>query len=162
MKDFTRQETIALTETTSSRLAYLEAKNLILPQKYGNPKRPTVIYTWEQIIQIRAISHLREKIDLQTVRGIIKFLEQTNFNGEYKNKHLVIINDESYWVESDWTNIAEIMRMADKQNKNIRQIVMIVIPQLASIIDDIWKAAKKSETVDFESFKHRAGAKPCV
>ena len=62
IEGFTRSETLALTETTSNRLQYLEMKELVIPQRVGKSRRPTVIYSWEQILEIRAIKHLRQEI----------------------------------------------------------------------------------------------------
>jgi hypothetical protein len=31
-----------------------------------------------------------------------------------------------------------------------------VIPTLTEIVDEVWEAARKSEVIDFESFKQRA------
>ena len=45
MEGFTRQEAIALTRTTSSRLAYLDRVKVVVPQKFGNSKKPVVIYS---------------------------------------------------------------------------------------------------------------------
>jgi DNA-binding transcriptional MerR regulator len=160
MEGFTRQETLALTGTTSSRLAYLDRTGVVMPQKYGNSKKPTVIYTWEQVLEIRAIGHLRQRVSLQTVRKIIQFLNETGFDDSLRNKHLVVVNDEVYWVKHDWTDMPQVMKVADKKNKGIGQFVLIVIPQLANLIKDVWEAAIKSKVVDFESFKQRAKGKP--
>ena len=46
IEGFTRLETLALTETTSNRLQYLEMKELVIPQMIGKSRKPTVIYTW--------------------------------------------------------------------------------------------------------------------
>ena len=42
---FIRTETLALTETTSNRLQYLEKTGLIIPQRIGESRKPTVVYT---------------------------------------------------------------------------------------------------------------------
>ncbi len=160
MQGFTRQETLALTKTTSNRLSYLDRMGVVVPQKYGNSKKPTVIYTWEQVLEIRAISHLRQKISLQTVRKIIQFLQESGFEDSLRDKHLVVVNDEVYWVMRDWSDMPQVMNVADKNNKYKGQFILIIIPQFASIIQEIWKEAKKSSIVDFESFKQRAKAKP--
>lgn len=160
MEGFTRTETLALTGTTSNRLSYLDRTDVVVPQKYGNPKKPTVIYTWEQVLEIRAISHLRQKISLQTVRKIIQFLQKSGFDDCLRDKHLVVVNEEVYWVMGDWSDMPQVMKVADKKNKYKGQFVLIIIPQLACVIQDVWKEAKKSNIVDFESFKQRAKAKP--
>lgn len=162
MEGFTRQETLALTGTTSNRLSYLDRTGVVVPQKYGNPKKPTVIYAWEQVLEIRAISHLRQKISLQTVRKIIQFLQESGFDDCLRDKHLVVVNDEVYWVMGDWSDMAQVMKVADKKNKHKGQFVLIVIPQLACVIQDVWKEAKKSNIIDFESFRERAKLKPVI
>ena len=160
MEGFTRQETIALTKTTSSRLAYLDRTGVIMPEKYGNSKKPTVIYSWEQVLEIRAINDLRQKISLQTVRNIVKFLDESGFDTSLRNKHLVIANDQVFWVMPDWSDMPCVMKVADKKNKGLGQFVLIVLPPIADIIKAVWETAKESKIVDFESFKQRAKAEP--
>jgi DNA-binding transcriptional MerR regulator len=160
MEGFTRQETLALTKTTSSRLAYLDRSGVIVPEKYGNSKKPTVIYSWEQVLEIRAINDLRQKISLQMVRKIVKFLHESGFEKSIRDKHLVVVNDEVDWVMPDWSDMPRVMKVADKKNKGLGQFVLIAIPPLSDIIEEVWKTAKKSKVIDFESFKRRAKAEP--
>ena len=160
MEGFTRQETIALTHTTSSRLAYLDRTRVIVPQKYGNPKKPTVIYTWEQVMEIRAISNLRQKISLQMVRKIVQFLDTQDLNASLHDKHLVATDDEVFLVQQDWSDMPHIMKVADRQNQGVGQLVLLVLPPLSNLIQDIWDAAKTSTVINFESFKQRAKARP--
>ena len=158
MEDFTRQETLALANTTSSRLAYLDRTEVVVPEKYGNPKKPTVIYRWEQIVEIRVINDLRQKISLQTVRKIVQFLEESGFDTSLKDKHLVVVNDEVFWVMPDWSDMPRIMKVAGKKNKGLGQFVLIVLPPISDIIKAVWENAKNSKVIDFESFKRRAKA----
>jgi DNA-binding transcriptional MerR regulator len=71
---FTRQETLALTGITSSRLSYLDRTGLVAPVKFGNAKHPQVVYSWEQVLEIKTIGRLREKLSLQEIRKVIDFL----------------------------------------------------------------------------------------
>ena len=71
LEGFTRRETIALIGTTSNRLQYLERAELIIPKRIGISKKPTVLYTWEQILEIRAIKNLRQEVSLQTIKKIM-------------------------------------------------------------------------------------------
>ena len=158
MEGFTRQETLALANTTSSRLAYLDRTEVVVPEKYGNPKKPTVIYRWEQIVEIRVINDLRQKISLQTVRKIVQFLEESGFDTSLKDKHLVVVNDEVFWVMPDWSDMPRIMKVAGKKNKGLGQFVLIVLPPISDIIKAVWENAKNSKVIDFESFKRRAKA----
>jgi DNA-binding transcriptional MerR regulator len=155
MEGFTRQEAIALTGVTSSRLAYLDRVKLVIPQKYGNSKKPVVIYSWEQILEIRAISNLRQKISLQTIRKIISFLELNGFDDQLKDKHLVTVNDEVYWVRSDWSDMPEVMKVASGKNNESGQFILVAIPPFIDISKSVWETAKKSKVIDFNSFKQR-------
>ena len=160
MDGFTRQETIALTKTTSNRLAYLDRTKVVMPEKYGNPKKPTVIYSWEQVLEVRAISDLRQKTSLQMVRKIVKFLDENGLDPKLQDKHLVVANDEVYLVMPDWSNMPTVMKVADRENKGLGQLVLLVLPPLSDVIKEVWEAAKQSEIIDFKSFRKRAKTMP--
>lgn len=49
---------------------------MVVPQKFGTPKKPTVAYAWEQLLEIRAITNLRQKISLQMVCKLVTFLDE--------------------------------------------------------------------------------------
>lgn len=160
IEGFTRSETLALTETTSNRLQYLEKKELVIPQRVGKSRRPTVIYSWEQILEIRAIKHLRQEISLQAVRNIVGFLNASGFDDSLRDKQLVVIDDEVFWIRQDWQDFSEKMpsaiKVSGRSGKGVGQYVLLVIPTLTEIVDEVWEAARKSEVIDFESFKQRA------
>lgn len=157
---FSRQETIALAGTTSNRLQYLERAGLILPERYGKTRKPTVIYSWEHVLEIRAIKSLRQEISLQTVRKIIDFLNKEGFEEQLRDKKLVVLDDEVYWIMPDWSDLPKIMKVADKRNRGIGQYMLITIPSLGEVVNEVWQAAENSEVIDFESFKLRAKARP--
>jgi DNA-binding transcriptional MerR regulator len=160
---FTRTETLALTENTSNRLQYLEKAELIIPHRIGKSRKPTVLYTWEQVLEIRAIKHLRQEISLQTVRSIVNFLNEGGFDDGLRDKQLVVIDDEVFWIRLDWQDFPEKMPLAVKvagsEGKSVGQYTLLVIPGLTEIVNEVWKAAKDSEIIDFESFKERAKTK---
>lgn len=162
IEGFTRSETLVLTGTTSNRLQYLELKELVIPHRIGKSRKPTVIYTWEQILEIRAIKHLRQEISLQSVRKIIEFLDKSGFDDSLRDKQLIVIDDEVFWIRQDWKDFPDQMpsaiKVVGKSGKGIGQHVLLVIPALSEIVNEIWEAAKKSEVIDFDSFKQRAKA----
>lgn len=160
MDGFTRQEAIALTQTTSSRLAYLDRTGIVVPQKFGNPKKPTVIYTWEQVLEVRAIHDLRQQTSLQMVRKIVEFLDEHGLDPKLHDKHLVVAHDEVFLVMPDWSDLPQVMKVGDRNNQGVGQMVMLVLPPLTHIIDDVWAAAQASDVVNFDSFKQRAKAQP--
>jgi DNA-binding transcriptional MerR regulator len=164
IKGFTRRETIDLAETTSNRLQYLERVGLVVPQRIEVSRQTTVIYSWEQLLEIRAIKNLRQEISLQTVRKIVDVLNRYGFDESLRDKQLVAINDDVFWIRQDWADFSERMpkalKVASKKGKNIGQYVLIVIPTLINIVDEVWLAAEKSKVVDMESFRNRAKARP--
>jgi DNA-binding transcriptional MerR regulator len=96
----TRQETIALTSITSSRLSYLDSTGLVSPEKFGNPKHPKVIYSWEKILQIKIIDTLREKLSLQEIRKVLEFLDKWNYTLSLLKCNLVLIDEQLYLIEN--------------------------------------------------------------
>ncbi|BBD58011.1 hypothetical protein NIES2109_07800 [Nostoc sp. HK-01] len=164
MSGFTRQETIHLAGCTSSRLAYLEKVGLVIPYRFGSNARPTVIFSWEQLLEIRAIKNLRKNVSLQTVRKIIKFLDDSGYDNGLRDKQLVVIGEEVFWVQQDWSDFGEnlptAMKVADKSNKQVGQYVLLVIPSLTEIVNEIWEAARHSKVIDFKSFEQRAKVLP--
>jgi len=160
MEGFTRQETLAITQITSSRLAYLDRTEVVVPQKYGNPRKPTVIYAWEQILEIRTIANLRKQISLQMVRKLVKFLDQHGLDPNLHDKHLVATPNEVFLVSPDWSEMPHIMKVADRDGDGLGQLVLLVLPPLNDVIREIWHAAESSKVIDFESFKARAKTAP--
>jgi DNA-binding transcriptional MerR regulator len=162
IEGFTRRETLELTGTTSNRLQYLERSGLVIPKRIGKSRKPTVIYSWEQVLEIRAIKHLRQEISLQTVRKIINFLDKSGFDDSLRDKQLIVIDDEVFWVQQDWNDFPEKMpstlKVAGNKGQDVGQYVLLVIPPLSEIVNEVWEAAEKSQVVDFESFKQRAKA----
>lgn len=159
IQGFTRQETLALTGTTSNRLQYLERAGLVKPRRIGTSKKPTVIYTWEQILEIRAIRNLRQEVSLQTVIKIIDFLDKEGCDDSLRDKQLIVINDEVFWVRNDWLDVPSVIKVASKKGKDIGQYILFVIPTLIQVVQEVWEVAEKSNLIDFESFQKRAKVK---
>jgi len=162
---FTRQETLALTGTTPNQLFYLEKTGLIIPTRIGSNKRPTVIFSWEQILEIRAIRSLRSDTSLQSIRKVIDYLNEYGFEDQLRDKLLVAVDDQVFWIRSDWSDFHKQKEMkalvvASKGNKGLGQYTLTVLPSFKDIVEEIWRAAESSSVVDFESFKARAKAKP--
>jgi DNA-binding transcriptional MerR regulator len=134
---FTRKETLALTGCTSSRLAYLEKAELIIPQRIEAVGRQMVLFSWEQLLEIRAIKNLRKDISLQKVRKIVDFLNQEGYTDSLRDKKIVVINDEAYWVDFDLIELPGlIMKVSSKNDEGLGQLAyyeLIIVPSLRSI-----------------------------
>ena len=81
-----------------------------------------------------------------------------------RDKQLVVVSEEVFWVKQDWSDFGEnlptAVKVAGKNNKQVGQYVLIVIPPLIDIVNEIWEAAKRSKVVNFNSFEKRAKALP--
>ncbi|MGL4503339.1 MAG: MerR family transcriptional regulator [Planktothrix sp.] len=148
---FTRKEAQSLCQVEEHRLTYLDRTGLIVPYRIGKGKRPTVIYTFTQILEIRAIGKLREQVSLQTVRKIVeKFNDQS-----LANKSLIVINGEVYqYLTGTLENVA--MQLSGENKGQFTMLDVLIIPPLQSYADEVLDLAKKSKIIDFNSFKERA------
>ena len=141
----TRQETISLTGVSSSRLSYLDSTGLASPEKFGNPKHPKVIYSWEKILQIKIIDRLREKLSLQEIRKVLEFLEQRNYRPSLFQCNLVFIDDQLYLIE-DWQDFG--LKVLEASGKNKGQLVIHQIGAIGEVIVEL--QARKDEVLDFD------------
>jgi hypothetical protein len=77
---FTRKETLILTDCSSAQLTYLETKNLVTPQRLEETGRKTVLFSLNQLIQIKIIRLLKAKSLLSRTKLVMEFLlsQKTN------------------------------------------------------------------------------------
>ncbi|MBW4541661.1 MAG: MerR family transcriptional regulator [Myxacorys chilensis ATA2-1-KO14] len=144
---FTRQEALSITGITSGRLSYLDEVGLVTPQKFGNPKRPKVIYSVEQIIELKVISRLREKLSLQEVRKVLEFLKSRNYEQSLFSCNLIFVDDQLYLIE-DWEKFGMMVLKASGKNKG--QVVIHEIGKIGEVISDLRREAEKHHVLDFE------------
>ncbi|WP_222620523.1 MerR family transcriptional regulator [Sphaerospermopsis sp. LEGE 00249] len=148
-----------LTGATSNQLQYLERSELIKPIRVWNgKKKPEVYYTWQQILEIRAIRNLRETTSLQVIRKILNFFENYQIDKTLRDKQIVVVNEEVFWVDISWSDFGEIisaLKIGDSRGKGIGQYTLLVVPALKEIINEIWGIAKQSSVINIEEFKRR-------
>lgn len=147
---FTRQEVIAMTGAKASNLSYLDSTELVVPNKQGNPKRPTVIYSVEQVLQIKIIQRLREKLSLQEIRKILKFLEDRKYKPSLFECNLVLIEDQLYLIEDIEKFGAQILQVLKASGKDKGQVVIHEIGPLGDVIADLRREAHRHNVLDFE------------
>lgn len=151
---FTRQETIALTGITSSRLSYLDRSNLVVPQKIGNRKHPKVVYTWKQVLEIKTIQRLRENLSLQEIRKVLHFLRERDYKTTFFEHSLVFVNSQLYLVE-DLQNFG--LTVLEASGKNKGQVIIRKVGAVGDVISELWKEAQRHQVLDFDK---RAGNIP--
>lgn len=157
---FTRKEVMELAGATSNQLQYLERSGLIVPTRiWEGKKKPEVYYNWEQVLEIRAIRSLRSTTSLQVIRKILEFFERYEIDKNLRSKQIVVINEEVFWVKSDWSDLGRqisALKVADKQGKGIGQYTMLIVPAFKDIVDEVWDIAEKSNIINLEDFKKKA------
>lgn len=148
---FTRQETIALTGVDSGRLSYLDRTKLVVPLKFGNPRHPKVVYSWQQVLELKIIERLREKLSLQEIRKVLKFLQERDYEPSFFVNNLVLVNKKLYLIE-DPRDFG--LTVLEASGKNRGQVVIHEVGAIGNIIDELAKEAEKHHVLDFEK---RAG-----
>ncbi|CAN1212222.1 HTH merR-type domain-containing protein [Tumidithrix helvetica PCC 7403] len=148
---FTRQETIDLTGIDSGRLSYLDRTKLIVPQKFGNPKHPKVVYSWQQVLEIKTIERLRENLTLQEIRKVLNFLKERDYEPSFFAHKLVLVNSQLYLIE-DLKQFGLTVLEASGENKG--QVVIHEVGAIGDIITELLREAEKHHVLDFEK---RAG-----
>ncbi|BBD59002.1 hypothetical protein NIES2109_17810 [Nostoc sp. HK-01] len=153
-----------LTGATSNQLQYLERSGLIEPvREWNGKKKPDVYYNWSQILEVRAIRNLRETTSLQVIRKILDYFEEYQIDKSLRDKQIVALNDEVFWIDYNWSNFTErisALKIADRQGKGVGQYTLLVVPALQDIVNEIWEVAQNSKVIDIEYFKRRAKAQP--
>ena len=144
---FTRQETIALTGITSGRLSYLDRTTLVMPRKFGNPKRPQVVYSWPQVLEIKTIERLREGLSLQEIRKILSFLKQHNHEPTLFVHRLVFVNSQLYLIE-DLKDFG--MKVLEASGKSQGQVVIHEVGAIGDVAAELMKEAERNQVLDFD------------
>lgn len=155
MQHFTRRETIILTRTSSARLAYLARTGIVVPRPGTGEDARQVYYTWEQILELRAIRHLRRQVSLQMIRKILAFLEGAGGDRLLHNKHLIIADGEVHWVQARADHAPQVVQVAARSDRHVGQLKLTTLPALMNFADEVWETARCSKVIDFESFRQR-------
>ncbi len=158
---FTRQEVLGLLpELTSSKLSYLDRINLIVPKKIPpKSKKPICIYSWEQLLELKAICNLRESVSLQTIQKISKYLVENGFSDSYRDKSLVVTGGEVYWIMASeyGSQLPKILALAKEQGQ-----YALILPSVQEMATDVWETQEKIKPVDQKRFEELATIKPKI
>ena len=147
MNGFTRQETIALTGLKPGKISYWDKTGLVPPQKFGNPKKPKVVYSWQQVLKLKLISRLREKLSLQETRKVIDFLEGENYSPSIFECRIFVVNSEAYLIH----NINELGEIVVKASGGDRGKVMIQeLEPFKTVLANLREEANNNKVLDFE------------
>lgn len=145
---------MSLTGFKSGRLSYFDRTHLVKPEKIGDLKHPVVLYTWEQLLELRAIAKLRDKLSLQQVRQVVKFLRESGYENGLYNKPLLFINSV-LCLETGKNELGERL-VSEVSGKHSGQLVFEWIDPLGQLDKEVEDDARSNPAINFESFRDRA------
>lgn len=158
MECFTRRETLVLTRMSASQLAYLTKTGIVTPNRVQRAGITRLLYTWEQVLELRAIQHLRRQTSLQTIRKVVDFLARNGGDRTLHNKELIIHpTGDIDWVRPDPAAPSHhIVQVACRANRHVGQIRLVALPPFSELVNEVWAVAQRSKVIDFDHFKQRA------
>ncbi len=121
---FPRRHVVVLARSSLGRLAYLEKTGIVVPRRTGLPQRPEVVYSWEQILEIRAISRLRQHLSFQTIRKIIHYFEDHGFGRSLHDKQLLITHTSVSWIRTMPAARPQIVQLTSKSSGPMGQYLL--------------------------------------
>lgn len=156
MNHYTRQEAIKLSGLTSSRVSYLDSTGVVRPYKVGSSLKPTCLYSWEQILELRTIALITEDVTLQELRKTVKYLKACEQDGSLHEKILMSANRVSYWILDKPGEIEKVILQISASNPGQNIVINTLLP-MSNVITDVWKRAKEN---NIDKFEERAKTKP--
>jgi DNA-binding transcriptional MerR regulator len=129
---FPRRHAVVLARSSPGRLAYLEKTGIIVPQRLENSPRTEVLYSWEQILEIRAISRLRQHLSFQTIRKILQYFDDHGVGRTLRDKHLVINHHGVSWVQPGTAAAPQVIHLVGHGCSFMGQFVLAPVEADAS------------------------------
>jgi DNA-binding transcriptional MerR regulator len=155
MEWFTRRHAVILARSSPSRLKYLEKTGIVIPRRVQADNRLEVLYSWEQILEIRTIARLRQYLSFQTIRKIVHFFQEHGIDPSLRNKQLVVKDGSVTWVRSSSSVIPEMIQLHGKRHSEIGQFVLSPI-DLHEPPDDLTpKPPREKKVVSLQDFKQK-------
>ncbi len=155
MEWFTRRHAVVLARSSPSRLKYLETTGIVIPRRPAENKRAEALYSWEQILEIRAIARLRQYLSFQAIRKIIQYFEDHGFERSLRDKQLIIKGGNVTWVRSSSTMTPQMIQLLGKRDSQVGQLVLSSVESKEIPENLNGRERVSSKIVSFEEFKQR-------
>ena len=139
--NWTRSETVKLTNLSRMQLEYLEKNQLILPTRIG--AKPTILYSWRQIIILKAYAKLREDCSFQALKDAFKYLNQS-YEQLLISKRLVAYQNTIYWIEDTKDDLWQVVTASGKNKGQ-----MVTTFAMSELVDEL-KEVGKASVLNFE------------
>ncbi|HEY9630506.1 MAG TPA: hypothetical protein V6C84_24690 [Coleofasciculaceae cyanobacterium] len=119
---------------------------MVVPIKLGNPKHPTVVYSWEQVLQLKIVARLRQKLSLQETSKVIELIKERGYKPTLFNCHLVLIDSEFHLIE-DWKEFG--LTVLEASGRGSNQVSILDLGPIGEVIGELQEAARH-EVLDFD------------
>ena len=156
---FTTREVVDLTKVNPNSLRYWLENKILEPQKIpvGKGTRNTYLYSFSQLVEVKAIMALRKNVTVKTIRAVKTFISDHFESSNISDKPIIVLNNgdkSDVYLQGDNRFLTQITGM------NVGQIThmdLIFIPSINTHIVEIVKTVKHgdSKSVDLINFKAR-------
>ena len=141
---FSRQQAIELSGLSSGQLSRLDKAGIIQPTKLGSTAHPTVLYSLNQVLELRTLAALRQKLSMQEIKKVIDHLREHEFEPTLFGKFLIFCNDELYWITLN--DLSEAIFKLSGKNKG--QIVLKAVHPIGDVISGLQEEVKRREVAN--------------
>ena len=146
---WSKKEVAILTGLSKGKIEYLDRVGLLKPIRFGSEDMPTLRYTWEHLIALRAYAEMRKHCSLQALREALDYLQLDDPIFHIAKMQLVAYGNKIYWIHDDPKELAEIV------SSNMRGQKVFIIKG-NELLERLWDTGQDN-IVDFAS---RAKEKP--
>ena len=153
---FPRRHAVVLARSSPGRLAYLEKTGIVVPRRVGQHPRLEVLYSWEQILEIRAISRLRQHLSFQTIRKILQYFDDHGVGSTLRDKHLVIGDHEVSWVQPEGTTSPQVIHLVGDGCSSMGQFMLAPLEVSELGFSEALTESTAPKVVNIEHFRQRA------
>jgi DNA-binding transcriptional MerR regulator len=141
MDIFSRQEVLKLVGLSSGQLSRLD----------GSDKHPVVLYTLEQLFELRIIAALRKKLSMQEIRKVVDHIRDNAFDKALFGKFFIFCDNQLYWVQSSDSMEDTIVRLTGKHRA---QVVMKAVDPIGDIMSDLQKELERRDSAKGHQKNH--------
>lgn len=139
---FEREQVLKLTGLSTSQLSTIVSLNWVEPIKLGHNKRTKTLFSWEQLLELKAIAKLRKKISFQKMRNlkdILLKLGHESFKDD-SSKVLIATDKTVFLIDKSDVNYPTMMELL---GVNYGQYVLAVFP-ISEMIKEIEASAREN------------------
>ena len=156
---YTTREVIDITKVNPNSLRYWLDNDIVQPQAIplGSGIRKTYLYSFSQLVEIKAIMALRKNVTVKTIRAVKTFISDHFETSNISDKPIIVLNNgdkSEVYLQNDEKFLTKITGCDVGQ---ICHIDLIFIPSIKNHILEIVNTVKRgdSKSVDLINFKAR-------